>query len=114
MSDTRPSKSGSRWKDDAVVPDEWITWAMEKEGLSIDAAKRQADIFVDYWISVAGASARKANWFATWRNWIRRCNEGRCFSSASPAGGPGRERPRGGGMLGAALRAVGKDSSGES
>src|SRR5690606_5110201 len=28
--------------------------------------------FRDYWHGVAGAAARKADWPATWRNWIRR------------------------------------------
>lgn len=28
--------------------------------------------FVDYWISVAGAKALKADWDATWRGWMRR------------------------------------------
>jgi uncharacterized protein YdaU (DUF1376 family) len=30
-----------------------------------------ANGFRDYWISVAGAKGRKADWQATWRNWIR-------------------------------------------
>lgn len=30
-----------------------------------------ADGFRDYWIGVAGAKGRKADWPATWRNWVR-------------------------------------------
>ena len=30
-----------------------------------------ADGFRDYWIAVPGAKGKKANWPATWRNWIR-------------------------------------------
>jgi len=33
--------------------------------------KEVADSFRDYWISVAGAKGRKADWNATWRNWVR-------------------------------------------
>jgi uncharacterized protein YdaU (DUF1376 family) len=33
--------------------------------------KEVADGFRDYWISAAGAKGRKANWEATWRNWVR-------------------------------------------
>ena len=30
-----------------------------------------ADGFVDYWIAQPGAKGRKADWSATWRNWVR-------------------------------------------
>jgi uncharacterized protein YdaU (DUF1376 family) len=30
-----------------------------------------ADAFVDYWIAQPGAKGRKADWPATWRNWVR-------------------------------------------
>jgi hypothetical protein len=33
------------------------------------------DKFVDYWAGAAGAKGRKADWNATWRNWIRRAAE---------------------------------------
>ena len=33
--------------------------------------KAVADSFRDYWVSVAGAKGRKADWLATWRNWVR-------------------------------------------
>jgi hypothetical protein len=33
--------------------------------------KSVADGFRDYWIAAAGAKGRKADWDATWRNWIR-------------------------------------------
>lgn len=33
--------------------------------------KDVVDSFRDYWISVAGAKGRKADWLATWRNWVR-------------------------------------------
>jgi len=30
-----------------------------------------ADGFRDYWIAQGGAKGRKADWDATWRNWVR-------------------------------------------
>lgn len=33
--------------------------------------------FADYWHSVPGAKGRKANWLATWRNWVRSENPAR-------------------------------------
>ena len=41
-------------------------------GLSIFDALNESIIFRDYWIGVAGAKGRKADWRATWRNWVRR------------------------------------------
>ena len=32
--------------------------------------------FKDFWLAKAGSGACKADWFATWRNWIRRSKEG--------------------------------------
>jgi hypothetical protein len=35
------------------------------------------DTFVDYWHATPGAKGRKADWQATWRNWMRRSHEDR-------------------------------------
>lgn len=46
-------------------------------GMGHDAIFREADRFRDYWIGQAGAKGRKADWPATWRNWVRRaCEDG--------------------------------------
>lgn len=37
----------------------------------------EAEKFRDYWSAQAGAKGRKADWTATWRNWIRRAAERR-------------------------------------
>lgn len=62
---------GSRLPPDWSLPDDWRAWA-ESEGLTRAAIDRQAEQFADYWHGAAGAKGRKADWFATWRNWIRR------------------------------------------
>ncbi len=42
-------------------------------GFSLDDIRSRIEPgFRDYWISAGGAQARKADWFATWRNWVRR------------------------------------------
>lgn len=33
---------------------------------------RTAEVFRDYWLGVPGAKGCKADWDATWRNWVRR------------------------------------------
>jgi len=60
---------GSRLPDDWTATDDYINFAL-KEGLTIDAANREADKFKDYWHS-ATKNAVKKDWLATWRNWIR-------------------------------------------
>ncbi|MNV78051.1 hypothetical protein D3C71_1715200 [compost metagenome] len=42
--------------------------------MTADAVRREADCFADYWHAKGGADARKVDWQATWRNWVRRCN----------------------------------------
>lgn len=66
----KPS-SGSRLDAGWFLPKAWGEWAMA-QGASAEAIRLEADRFRDYWIAVAGAKGRKADWQATWRNWIRK------------------------------------------
>ena len=61
---------GSRLPKDWALPDDWADWAIT-EGLGIGVVVAQGSKFKDYWISKAGKDGRKADWKATWRNWIR-------------------------------------------
>lgn len=36
-----------------------------------------ATSFYDYWIAIPGAKGRKADWSATWRNWVRKESPGK-------------------------------------
>jgi len=63
------SPSGSRLPTDWAASPEQLAWA-RAERSDIDPA-REAASFRDYWHGVAGAKGRKADWDATWRNWIR-------------------------------------------
>lgn len=46
---------------------------------------RTAEVFRDYWLGVPGAKGCKADWDATWRNWVRRENGMRSQTAPSKA-----------------------------
>ena len=66
-----PPKSprGTALRADCELPDDWKAWA-ERERPDLDAAN-VADSFRDYWTAKPGKDGRKADWQATWRNWVR-------------------------------------------
>ena len=67
---------GERLSEDWVMPIEWLEEALEyrtPEGQALTKKEviNEAGRFADYWRAQPGAKGRKANWKATWRNWIR-------------------------------------------
>jgi uncharacterized protein YdaU (DUF1376 family) len=60
---------GTRWQKGFALPNEWVEFC-KKERYDLDPTKVFEE-FTDYWVSVAGAKGVKADWSATWRNWIR-------------------------------------------
>jgi len=54
----------------------WTIGALREHGMDIPTAEAWKDRilpkFRDYWTGKAGAAARKTDWDATWRNWLRR------------------------------------------
>lgn len=84
--DAKP-KRAHRLPADWVLPDEWRSWA-QAERPGIDAG-RVAEDFRDYWHAKAGAQATKADWFATWRIWVRRQEDGRNRGHAGRASSSG-------------------------
>lgn len=64
--------SGSRLPDDWQPSHQDIEFA-ERARPDVDW-RAEAEKFRDYWHGVAGAKGRKADWPATWRNWIRRAD----------------------------------------
>jgi len=51
------------------IPDEWIDFCkQERPGLD---PRKTFDAFRDYWIAQPGSKGLKADWLATWRNWVR-------------------------------------------
>ena len=77
-----PKSKGCRIPDNFPAEPE-LKWA-EAEHPSVDA-KTESAKFRDYWSGVAGQKATKADWPATWRNWIRRCVENKPAEPRPPA-----------------------------
>jgi len=67
----RARKRATRLPEDWQLPRDWGVWALN-EGWPESAIRHEAETFKDYWISAGGQKARKVDWFATWRNWMRR------------------------------------------
>lgn len=65
---------GTRLPDDWRPDHQGFGYAMQTLGPNVDP-ERELDRFRDYWRAVPGAKGRKADWPATWRNWIRRASE---------------------------------------
>ena len=68
------SPRGTALPETWTLPDDWKTWA-EKERPDVDP-QTAADSFRDYWVAKPGKDGRKADWLATWRNWVRNQRSG--------------------------------------
>lgn len=66
---------GTRLTPDWELEQEWGEWAMD-QGMKGEDVVRESEKFKDFWLSKTGPNATKANWEATWRNWIRSHLEG--------------------------------------
>lgn len=65
---TRRSSRGTRLSID-TLPDEWEVFCRKDRPDLIPS--NVFEMFRDYWIAVPGAKGSKADWFATWKNWVR-------------------------------------------
>lgn len=70
------------------LPPDWEPSAEEREfaaaerpDLNVDAESAK---FRDYWHAVPGPKGRRADWSATWRNWIRRADAPKGGGAAPP------------------------------
>lgn len=82
----RTSTTGSRLPIDWKLPKRWGDWAIaDRPELTAEEVRRQGEMFADHWRAATGKDGRKADWEATWRNWIRRAN--------LPRPGTGRKAP---------------------
>lgn len=80
----RPAPKATRWKAGDEIPAGWLAEANQirsKAGLTPVDPALEAARFVDFWAAKSGKDATKADWHATWRNWIRNSRGG-----ASPNG----------------------------
>lgn len=70
---TKSEARGARLSPDWVLPQEWLVWALtDRPEFTEQAIRRIAESFADYWHAATGQQSRKADWFATWRNWFRK------------------------------------------
>jgi len=68
-----PRKKAARLPDDWRPDREyWEAAKLIKPDLTQEWFVQVAHKFKDYWIAKAGKDATKADWLATWRNWVRR------------------------------------------
>jgi hypothetical protein len=82
---------GTRLSADWVLPEDWGEWAQrECPDWPREHIQRVSAQFRDHWLAKAGAEACKADWYATWRNWVRREPS---FGRAASAGGFGTGPP---------------------
>lgn len=64
------TKKGTRIPDPFDITPEMVAWARrETPGLDHRAVTAR---FVDYWLAVPGSKGVKLDWFAVWRNWLRK------------------------------------------
>lgn len=78
-----------------------LAWALSDLRAPPDLVRSETERFRDHWMGEAGARGRKANWNATWRNWMRRAMEDR-HGRRGGGSGPGNPDPFGVGPLGGA------------
>lgn len=64
-----PSARGVRLPADWKPSDDLQAWTL-RERPDLDP-RRVLEQFRDYWLAVPGAKGCKADWDATWRNWVR-------------------------------------------
>lgn len=75
----RLATKATRWKSGDEIPSEWLAEANEirgKANLPMVDPKFEAEKFIDFWTGKSGKDATKADWHATWRNWIRNSRGG--------------------------------------
>lgn len=79
-----PPSRGSRLPPDWTPGPEHEAFA-ESLGFRNGAATAELAKFRDYWAAQPGEKGRKADWIATWRNWLRRASETRATRPATAA-----------------------------
>ena len=55
---------------DFVLPEDWVVFC-QQERKDLDPQKVFEE-FKDYWTALPSGKGTKADWTATWRNWVRR------------------------------------------
>lgn len=64
--------TATRVPDDFQPTEEMRAWFVAEQLPAVIDGRLEHEKFMDYWRAAAGANARKRDWPATWRNWMRR------------------------------------------
>lgn len=86
----KPRKVAHRIPEDFRVTPEMVAWA-RREVPQVDG-RRATEAFIDHWTSASGANARKHDWVAAWRNWMRKADDD-LGSGRKHTGSPNGSRP---------------------
>jgi hypothetical protein len=78
----RAKTKATRIPEDFAADMAMVQWA-QREVPNIDGSRETAN-FIDYWTAASGPKARKDDWVAAWRYWMRNADPGR---SRRPAAG---------------------------
>ena len=89
---TRTKEGEARSPSGSRLPPDWEPFEADIEFAKTKRPdldwKAEAEKFRDYWRGVAGADARRADWPATWRNWIRRADAPKGSAAAEASTSP--------------------------
>ena len=68
-----PKQNGKALDKNWLLPKSWGEWALkERSDLDENDVRKIAETFKDHWLANSNqAKAKKADWEATWRNWVR-------------------------------------------
>ena len=69
LSSCKKSSKGSRISENWRLSDTERQYAVSK-GLDAEEIERQAELFLNYWLSKSGATAVKKDWTRTWYTWV--------------------------------------------
>lgn len=72
MTSRSPPKASHRTRlPHETLPLDWLQWAQTDRGWSAETTTDVWVGFQDYWQEKTGKTARKSDWFSTWRVWCR-------------------------------------------
>lgn len=69
------TKPATRIPEDFMPDEKMRAWFAEQKLAQLIDGKREHEKFMDYWRAKPGAPAKKQDWPATWRNWMRTAAE---------------------------------------
>lgn len=70
----RSRGAGTRIPEPFIVDEAMRDWAVDR-GFTPEWCGQQTERFVNYWTAKAGKDGAKADWRATWRNWLLKASD---------------------------------------